>query len=182
MARRVSHGRAGGFKSPQRQIANDGIEIVSVAPITFGASASGSAIGSVGFLVAVPAATLVRTRGSVTFRLAASGASNNSIGGAMGMIVVSENAFAAGLASVPLPLDDIENDWFVYEPVTFEASATSIGANNVGSKITRQFDSRGQRKLKNGDVLAMVFELSQETSTTGTVVTATAIWRQQFKL
>jgi len=184
MGRVVRRG-GGRFQSsaPKRQIANDGIEGENQATLTFLATNVASTVMTLALLLVVPAATLVRTRGHVTFRLRASGAINNSISGAFGMFVTTIEAFNAGIASLPLPLDDIENDWFVWEPFTFWSSAAGgEGAGAYGRSIERTFDSRGQRKLKAGDVLVGIVEGVQISATTGTIVDVNHQTRHQFKL
>ncbi len=58
----------------------------------------------------------------------------------------------------------------------------SQAATSLGTVMARQFDSRGQRKLKNGDALVAVIEGSQSDNTTGTVIRVGVNWRSQFKL
>ena len=148
-----------GFQAPKRQIANDGLDSEGSVVLTFLATDSARAIGSLALVVTVPAATLVRTRGALAITTRASGTLNNPIAGAVGMMVVSQEAAVVGITAVPTPMDDIENDWFVYEPFAFVAKAAGTEpAGTLSSTVLRQFDSRGQRKLKDGDALVVVVE------------------------
>ena len=175
--------RSRGSMAPKRQIANDGLSQFSGTQITFGVANQITAANNGGFGIVVPAATLVRTRGCLRVSVVTSGIAGGRIMGAMGMIVVSTEAFTVGgLGSLPTPLDDIENDWFVYQPFCLHTDATDPSANDVYSDFLVNFDSRGQRKLKTGDLLAIVYEAAQSHSTTGTVLDATVMFRSQFKL
>jgi len=111
MARRVAH-RGGIIQAPQRQIANDGFQ--GEINLAFGSSTTGTALGGTAFAIVVAAATLVRTRGIFAAKMLVNGATNNIAVVTMGLIIVSAEAFSAGLASVSTPLDDIERAWFVW--------------------------------------------------------------------
>ena len=186
MGRRLSHGRGGAFAAPKRQIANDGLD-GSVGPsavtLTFGAAALATGVFSVGFQMIESASTLVRTRGIIHLQLQAAGSAITAVTGAIGMIVVSAEAFAAGIASLSTPLDDTERAWYVYVPFAMESVGSGTqGADSPGRFLTIPFDSRGQRKLKVSDTLVTVIEATQDSTTTGTVLQAGIMWRSQFKL
>ena len=178
----VGRGR-GSLPAPKRQIANDGLQGPNFAILTFGAVGTASALGSFGFLVTESAGTLVRTRGRIMVRVEASGTVNNQFTGAVGMLVVSAEAFAAGLAAISTPLDDIERAWYVYEPFAVMGRITgSSSGNDLVSVVEFAFDSRGQRKLKQGDMLVTVVECTQRSAVTGSVLSVAYQWRSQFKL
>ncbi len=171
-----------GLPAPKRQIANDGTDIQSGAELIFLATDLKAISNNVGFALAVPAATIVRTRGVFRASVITAGSASTRISGAMGMIVVSENAFTAGILSLPTPLSDTENDWFVWVPFVLHVDATDPSANDVFSDYVVNFDSRGMRKLKQGDVLAIVYEAAQSLAVTGTKLDLSTIFRSQFKL
>ncbi len=173
-----------GLPAPKRQIANDGVaDTVTTATLTFGANAAATAAGTFGIIVNIAAATLVRTRGSLIFRVRASGGANNLISLVYGMYVSTDVAFAFGITALITPMSEVENDWFVWEPVSLVASAAGTqGINAISANHQRQFDSRGMRKLKSGDVLAVVVEGVQSDATTGTIVDIGYTFRNQFKL
>ena len=182
---RVVRRRGGAFQAPKRQIANDGADgsFAPIAIVSFGASIGPTkAILSGGLVLLEPALTLVRTRGAFVLSMLASGGATNEVTGAFGMIVVSSDAFAVGVTAVPGPLTDIENDWVVYEPFALSSEATNPAADSQISNWKRQFDSRGMRKLKFGEVLAFVIEAVQSDATTGTVLRLAAHFRIQAKL
>ena len=185
MARRTV-GRRGGFQAPKRQIANDGLTGglgTSIATIAFGASVGPVKGGFSIFLsMTEPALTLVRTRGALVIEMLTSGGVTNEVTGAVGMIVTSTDAAAAGIVSVPGPLSDIENDWFVYEPFALATESANPPADSRVSHAAFRFDSRGMRKLKFGEALVMVAEAVQLDATTGTVIRLASQFRIQSKL
>ena len=180
MARRSFGGR-GSLPAPKRQIANDGVDAVNYQIITMGVAASG-AVGLGSLTLTEPALTLVRTRGSFSMKVRTSGASLNGGNGAYGIIVASTQALAAGLASLPLPMTDIENDWVVWVPFTWFKDATGTNPADLGAHRHLAFDSRGMRKLKLGEALVGVVEVFQEDNTTGTIFEFASQFRMQLKL
>jgi len=179
---RSFRGRSG-LPAPKRQIGNDGLSGTGFVTMTVGAST----LGNVGFntflLVTAIALTLVRTRGEFFARLRDSGGADNLITGAYGQIVVSENAANVGITAVPVPLTDIENDWFVWVPFTLHADAAVGQPLDSPSAIVRiPFDSRGQRKLKQGEALVSIVEIAQSDATTGTIIDFVHSFRNQSKL
>ena len=170
----------GGVKPPQRQIAN--FATCGEVTLTFGASLRATALGTVALNTIVAAATLVRSRGLIEMALTASGSNNNTVAGVMGIIQVSVEAFTAGLASLPTPITDPARPWIVWQPFGLFADGAALGEAAQGRSEFQLFDSRGMRKLKANDTLAVVFEACQFDATTGTVVHGTYVWRDQLKL
>jgi len=171
----------GSFQAPKRQIANDGFSTTSSGTVTFGANTLGS-VQMAGLQVLQSALTLVRTRGSLIVSIDNSGTTKNILNGAYGLIVVSNEAFAAGLASLPSPMTEIENDWVVYVPFALRSESVATVITDLGAHRHIDFDSRGMRKLKLGDTLAAIVEIAQSDATTGTIVNLGVQLRSQFKL
>ena len=171
----------GSLQAPKRQIGNENIGGNGV--LTFGASPLATAAGSVGLQLVAPAATLVRSRGRFGVAVTVSGANTNLITGVFGMIIVSAEAFAAGLASLSTPLDDSDRAWVVWQSWSVYADGGALG-ESAGGAVFREYevDSRGMRKMKAGDTLAFTVEANQDTSTTGTLVSFSYQLRFQFKL
>ncbi len=92
--------------------------------------------------------------------------------------VVSDQASAAGVGSVPTPVTESDADFFLYEPLmaafTF-ADATGIDAD---SGTVTQFDSKAMRKVGINEDVVLVVE--NEHSTQGAAVTI--IGRMLLKL
>ncbi len=117
------------------------------------------AVDFVGTLVPTIAAdlTIVRVRGFLAVQ------SDQAVAvewqnGAFGMIVVSEEAAAAGAPSMPAPVADADNDgWFMYQPIV------QSGTGAAGTRVSFQYDidSKAQRILQTGgDVIALLVENS----------------------
>ena len=157
--------RSGSFggrsPAPRRQIFNTGITgevdglttVVGVAKV----------VGSVGIASGEAPVTLVRTRGRWNLSLAAVSAVGIDRC-VMGIIKVSTDAFAIGVTALPGPLSDVENDWLLWQPLI--NAHISVTGDQFNGDI-ESFDSRGMRKLKEGDVLAVMFEM--ESDVAGTV-------------
>ena len=165
---------SGRSRAPRRQILNfantgevDGL--VSVVGIA-------KAVGSTGIAFTEGALTLVRTRGIVQTGIAAVAARGiDRI--VMGIIVVSSDAFGIGATALPGPISDGENDWIVWTPLMNVHGTVAAEDNQF---VDRQLiDSRGMRKLKLGDVLAVMFEI--ESDVAGTTWDIGYSFRQQFK-
>ncbi len=173
--RRFRGSRGGAIRPPQRQIFNFGdcSTYDGVAPIV----GTVKALGTFGATVTDGALTLVRTRGEITVLQRTEAAADQTWCGAMGMIVVSDDAFAAGVGSVPGPLTDVFDDWVVWVPF----GGMSFGGIGPGELFFRKdFDSRGMRKMKFGEVLINVIEI--ESLVAGGTVDAAVTYRQQYKL
>jgi len=104
-------------------------------------------------------ATIVRTRGNLW--VASDQASvSEELFGALGMVVVTEQARVAGVGSIPTPISEEANEqWFLWE--SFQAYFAT------GQGVTWQryaFDSKAQRKLQEGDGIVVVLENAHATS------------------
>jgi len=97
--------------------------------------------------------TILRTRGVMSVRSDQTVSVEEQIG-AFGMIVVSDRAVAAGIASIPSPFTDADDDdWFVYEPF-FHRHQANIGNGQSDTVI----DSKAMRKFPEGRNVAVVVE------------------------
>ena len=173
--RRQGFGR--GSVAPKRQIGNSGF----TAEIDGGTSVIGivKLAYNFGFVAAVDALTVVRTRGEFGVRIAAAAAGDTILRGALGMIVVSSDAFAVGVTAVPGPISDVGNDWFVWAPfnLLYDDVVTEFDSKYVA---TVPFDSRGMRKMKIGQNIVVVLEV--EADRAGSSIDSSVSLRLQFKL
>ena len=104
--------RPGGY--PERKVANlswTGLEIDATIIAATAKVLLGSFVLSGDF-----DETVTRSRGAMMVRSDQSAASETQIG-AMGMIVVSDDAFAAGITALPGPATDVGNDVPLFEVV-----------------------------------------------------------------
>ena len=102
-------------------------------------------------------ATIVRSRGIFS---ACGGitTANNYVIGAYGVIIVSGEAFDAGLAALPTPWSESDYDgWLVHGFFsTMNLIGTSVGSIDTAGPI--DIDSKAMRKLKAGDVIVWMME------------------------
>ena len=169
--------RGGGLarRAPQRQISNVAItgNVDGAIPI----AGQFKALGTIGINTIDPG-TIVRTRGRVLATMASVSGAATILSVTYGVILVSSDAFAAGVASIPGPLSDSGNDWYVWGALTFRFGGT-VGDQAIGQTDRVDFDSRGMRKSKPGDTSVFVVEI--ESNVAGGSVDVAYALREQFK-
>ncbi len=101
--------------------------------------------------------TIVRTRGILSVRPTVEGVSL-FYQGALGMGIVSDQAFAAGAGSVPGPWTDQDwGGWFVWIAFVNRLSvSTDIGRELISINIP--FDSKAMRKVEPNETVVVVVE------------------------
>ncbi len=101
--------------------------------------------------------TIVRTRGVITIKPTSVGSSLTAIG-AFGVGLVSAEAFAAGVASIPEPFTDSDwGGWMVIQSFAFRWEvATAVGEQFASVMI--DIDSKAMRKVEPNSVMAFVAE------------------------
>ena len=99
--------------------------------------------------------TVMRTRGRIYISSDQSAAEESQIG-ALGMAVVTDNAHAAGAASLPGPVTDAGDDgWFLWMPI-IQSGAADITAAQVG--LGYDFDSKAMRRVEQGYRVVVMIE------------------------
>ncbi len=102
------------------------------------------------------AETIRRTRGVFSISADQTGAVEDQIG-AMGMMVVNDLAIAAGVASLPGPVTDANDDgWFVWVPYGSRGDANFAVSALVS--VQYAFDSKAMRKVEEGFGIVLVAE------------------------
>jgi len=101
--------------------------------------------------------TIVRTRGIITV-FPQDFSADSTVVGAFGIGMVSAEAFAAGVASIPEPFSDADwGGWMVMVPFTFHFEFQSAtGAEMV--HVQYEVDSKAMRKVEPSTVLVAVAE------------------------
>ncbi len=77
---------------------------------------------------------------------------------ALGHIVVTDQASAAGVGSVPTPVTEDSSDWHVYARLAGRVRIPATGGYEAGRLM--QVDSRAMRKVDLGEDLVIVVESS----------------------
>ena len=104
--------------------------------------------------------TIVRTRGELLLSLLTAAAPQQGFQWAFGMCIVSENAFNAGVASVPAPLADGSWDgWFVHHQGSLKSGTATPAQEASDGTVNRLIiDSKAMRKLHQSDFVVGVLE------------------------
>ncbi len=115
-------------------------------------------VSSAGLLALRPF-TIVRVRGSMLVN-SDQETTSEFYQAALGYAVVSDQAAAIGVTAVPTPFTDQGSDlWHVYEATTGQVRVSSaIGIWEAG--ISKDYDSRGMRKVEDGQTSIQVIESS----------------------
>ena len=105
--------------------------------------------------------TILRTVGIISVTSDQTAGSEQQVG-AFGLIVVSDLAIAAGAASIPSPITDIQDDgWFAYVPFASQLLvASAVGWNN---SVQYHFDSKAKRRIEEGTQVAIMVENAHAT-------------------
>ena len=147
-------------------------------PLSLSASSSGI-IGS-GVAPVVDGLTIVRTRGEMLFYLDSATADNDGFLVAVGIGIVTADAFAIGATAVPSPLSDADWDgWLFYDFRHVFAEVAAIDTADRGWTARLVIDSKAMRRIGVNDVVFMTAE-GAETGTS--VVRCYGISRMLFKL
>ena len=104
--------------------------------------------------------TTMRTRGILAVKPAVFTA-DVGVSGAFGFAYVSDQAFAAGAASIPGPYTNASWDgWFVHQFWSFHYTVGAGHATGPGllDTVIWEVDSKGMRKGKDGDTLVVMVE------------------------
>ena len=101
--------------------------------------------------------TIVRTRGNVSHRPSVNSADVAYVG-AIGVCVVSQEAFTAGAASIPRPHDDADwGGWLVWRSFSESLDVTTDIGRLINSN-SFEVDSKAMRKMGINDVMVTMAE------------------------
>ena len=128
--------------------------------------------GKVGATIAVAinadAITMVRLRGEMLFYLTAATALADGFDLAVGLAVVSDQAFAVGVTAIPGPLaEDNWDGWFYHRYVHIAAGGPIVAANvslepgqvnSTSAAVRFEVDGKAMRKVKEGDSIVTILE------------------------
>ena len=103
--------------------------------------------------------TVVRTRGILSIR-SDQVAVTETARGALGLIVASDEAIAAGAASVPGTVSNPTAPWFVYEPWVHTILFATAAAFNSPASTSVVVDSKAMRKVGQNEDVGFTMELA----------------------
>ncbi len=144
-------------------------EWISLAFSNIASSAVGSTLYGIGFTPVVSGLTLIRLRGELIVSSLLN-AATDAMQMATGVMLVSEEAFAAGVASIPSPITDIDDDWLWHQWHSVQSG--TLGAPGQGTEYRFPIDNKAMRRFPGGKVLVAVTEVILED---GTVVVDTIL-------
>jgi len=125
--------------------------------------------------------TIVRIRGLLDYFLTLATGAGDGFFGAVGIGIVEEPAFTAGIGSVPTPVTDAENEtWLWHQFISMHgpvASSSEAGAASMAGRI--DVDSKAMRKFDEDKRLYAAVEVTEIGTATGTLFLNT---RTLFKL
>ena len=153
----MAHSRGRSFSAPRRTPEWSGVLVFTnisggTATQSLGSQAQGSA--------AAVRQTIVRIRGSAVVHMVAGAAADAMVVG-LGLIIVSEDALAAGAASIPSPIDDLDSPWIFHQLFSLGPSTASEAADdtNLGLSTARiVIDNKAQRKIGPNEVLTFMWD------------------------
>ncbi len=78
--------------------------------------------------------------------------------GAVGIAIASDQAFTAGVSSLPTPLSEASaNVWLWHQYLSVHGEATDVGEASSNQRI--EIDSKAMRKLRDDDVIVAVMQV-----------------------
>jgi len=110
-----------------------------------------------GFSFLLDGLTIVRIRGSIQVFLT-SGAANSGFHCALGMGVVSLDAFTVGITAVPDPIADMQWGGWMYHRFFDVHSSAAFSATDGANKVQFEIDSKAMRKVGQNDLLFLSLE------------------------
>ena len=116
----------------------------------------------------IPGLTIVRIRGEMLVSLKSVTAALEGYLVALGIGMVSADAFAIGITAVPTPLSDPEWGGWMWHDIIHVFAPTATGVAEAGAAVTARvkIDSKAMRKFGGNEVLYIAAEADE----TGTAV------------
>ena len=122
--------------------------------------------GAIAFAVGAQALedglTIIRIRGVLTAYLNSVAATTDFMEVGVGIANFSENAFGTGIGALELPITDADWDGWMWHHFFTLGGFTGTGSSGA---ITLPIDAKAMRKIREGDTIAGVLEVGQESGT-----------------
>jgi len=119
--------------------------------------------------VVVDKVTITRIRGFIHLLIKTSDAVGGGFRGALGIGLVSDQAFAAGATSMPGPLTDMEWDgwiWHHFFDIRTVTATIADGVNAVGASQRIEIDSKAMRRQDPNQTMFGMFEVAESANAT----------------
>ena len=112
-------------------------------------------------LLDVEPVTLLRIRGNLLVKGTPNAVADDDVVG-LGFIVATDNAVAAGGASLPGPILNPDAPWIWHQYVPLSAGSAGLLGDDIGSVVRVDVDSKAMRKLGISEQLVLVAEISTD--------------------
>ena len=123
-------------------------------------STSVAQLYSVGAVPSAEGLTIVRIRGTFLAYLVTVGSNNDGFKGAVGIGIVTDEAFTAGIASIPAPFSDEEDElWIWHSFFHIIGASTSSPSQQPAATVRLEVDSKAMRKFPVGNTLFAAVEV-----------------------
>ena len=127
---------------------------------------SGVTLLGFGAAAVVDGLTLIRLRGDIEIILMGASGISNGYAGAMGIGIVTAEAFAAGATAMPDPVADLEWDgWLWHQFIQVHSDIIKSTTLNIPNQHY-SVDSKAMRKLRLGDTIFMSSEFIESGTAT----------------
>ena len=130
-------------------------------------AATSNIIFGSGITPVIPHLTVTRLRGLFKYSLRSADAAGSGFSGAVGIGIVSADAFGVGVTAVPKPFADAQWPgwlWHHFFHTTAPIGALSASNDQSVGETSVVIDSKAMRKLRLNEVLFAVAELNEVTS------------------
>ena len=119
-------------------------------------------MGSGVVLNSVGEQTILRTRGLLHAFLISATAAGDGFTGAAGIIVVTDQAFAAGVAAMPSPVNEMESDgWLWHQWISVHAGEAGGLSGGPEGAQREQVDSKAMRKVNGEQTVVAILETTE---------------------
>ena len=115
--------------------------------------------------------TIVRNRGLFTITSDQAAASETQRG-VVGAVLVSDDAFAAGVGSMPAPISDPDQDWLLYEPFSEQFLFGDGTGFNSDAERRYAYDSKAKRVWQ-GTGYTLAFICQSQAGSAGLIISMT---------
>jgi len=98
------------------------------------------------------------------------GGADDGFHGALGIGIVTDDAFAIGVTAVPDPIDDMEWDGWLYHRF-WDIHSRGTFSNDDGhiNAVSFEVDSKAMRKMTEGDTLFAIVQVVEAATATGSI-------------
>ena len=130
-------------------------------------SATSNGVFGSGVTPVIPQLTVVRIRGMFTALLKTADAANAGFTGAVGIGIVSADAFAIGITAIPKPFSDAEWPGWLWHQFFDLTASFALAANTTQPPSIRiPVETKAMRKLRLNEILFANFEVGETAAAT----------------